>query len=160
MNYEELIVESLNELKQLEKKQKLARDEKRIRFLRLLKSGETKTQAEAGERVGWKLRQSQKIWALYRNGGLASVLEKTEKRGFGKLTSYQISQLNSYLEQFGAKTLEEIQQYLASSFGVRYSIGGLSDLCTRLKIKLKTARPVNYKKDEAEVAAYKKTLAV
>ena len=69
------------------------------------------------------------------------MLKKTEKRGFGKLTSYQVSRLNSYLEQVGAKSLREIQQYLAQSFGVQYTIGGLSDLCLRLKIKLKTARP-------------------
>ena len=160
MKYEELIGETLEQLENLEKKQKLVRDEKRIQFLRILKSGEASTQAAAGQIVGWKLRQAQKIWGLYRKAGLAGVLEKTEKRGFGKLTGFQISQLNRYLEQFGAGTLEEIQQYLAASFGVRYTIGGLSDLCLRLKIKLKTARPTNYKKDETEVAAYKKTLAV
>lgn len=159
MNYEELIGETIDELRKFEKRQKLVRDEKRIRFLRFLKSGEAKTQVAAGEMVGWKLRQSQKIWSLYRKRGLAGVLEKTEKRGFGKLSSYQISGLNRYLEQFGAKTLEEIQKYLSNSFGIKYTIGGLSDLCIRLKIKLKTARPSNYKKNEAEVAAYKKTLS-
>lgn len=48
MNYEELIGESFDELRKLEKRQKLARDEKRIRFLRYLKSGEAKTQVAAG----------------------------------------------------------------------------------------------------------------
>ena len=157
MNYQELIGETLEQLQKLEKRQKLVRNEKRVRFLRFLKSGEAPTQIEAGEMVGWKLRQAQKIWKLYREGGLAGVLEKTDNRGFGKLTSYQISQLNRYLEQFGAKSLQEIQRYIADSFGVRYTIGGLSDLCVRLKIKLKTARPVNYKQDAAEVAEYKKT---
>ncbi len=157
MNYQELIGETFEQLQNIEKKQKLVRNEKRVRFLRFLKSGEARTQIEAGKMVGWKLRQAQKIWRLYREGGLAGVLEKTDNRGFGKLTSYQISQLNRYLEQFGAKTLEEMRQYLADSLGVQYTIGRLSDLCVRLKIKLKTARPVNYKQDAAEVAAYKKT---
>lgn len=157
MNYQELIRETLEQLQKHEKQQKLVRNEKRVRFLRFLKSGEAKTQIEAGEMVGWKLRQAQKIWRLYREAGLSGVLEKTANRGFGRLSSYQISQLNRYLEQFGAQTLEEIRGYLSDSFGVRYTIGGLSDLCLRLKIKLKTARPVNYRQDAAEVAEYKKT---
>ncbi len=50
MNYENLIREDLEELKNIAKKQKLVRDEKRIQFLILLKSGEGKTQKAAGLR--------------------------------------------------------------------------------------------------------------
>jgi len=136
----------------------VSRNEKRIQFLKFLKNGEAKTQKEARGKVGWKVRQSQKIWQIYREGGLEAVMEKTEKRGFGKLTAVEISGLNRYLTEFGARTLAEIQQYLQAAFGVSYSIGGLSDLCIRLRIKLKTARPNNYQKNEAEVLTYKKTL--
>jgi transposase len=158
MNYEGLISEDLEKLKQIGKKQKLVRDEKRVQFLILLKSGEAKTQKEGGRQVGWKLRQSQKIWRIYREYGLAEVLEKKDKRGFGKLSSVEISHLNQYLREFGARSLAEIQRYLKESVGVEYTIGGVSDLCLRLKIKLKTARPSNYQKDAAQVSAYKKTL--
>jgi transposase len=157
MNYESLIREDLKKLKQIAKKQKLVRDEKRIQFLIWLKSGEAKTQKEAGRKVGWQLRQSQKIWRIYREDGVQGVLEKTERRGFGKLSSVEISRLNEYLREFGARSLAEIRQYLKQSAGVEYTIGGVSDLCLRLKIKLKTARPANYKKDVGAVQAYKKT---
>jgi transposase len=157
MNYESLIREDLEKLKQIAKKQKLVRDEKRIQFLIWLKSGEAKTQKEAGRKVGWQLRQSQKIWRIYREDGVQGVLEKTERRGFGKLSSVEISRLNEYLREFGARSLAEIRQYLKQSAGVEYTIGGVSDLCLRLKIKLKTARPANYKKDVGAVQAYKKT---
>lgn len=157
MNYENLISEDLEKLKQIGKKQKLVRDEKRIQFLILLKSGQAATQKEAGRQVEWKLRQSQKIWQKYRENGIEGVLEKTERRGFGKLSSAQISSLNRYLRQFGASSLAEIEQYLKESFGVQYTIGGVSNLCLRLRVKLKTARPANYKQDAAQVQAYKKT---
>ena len=157
MDYESLISEDLEKLKQIRKKQKLVRDEKRIQFLICLKSGEAKTQKEAGSKLGWKLRQSQKIWQMYRERGLEGVLEKTDKRGFGKLSSIEISRLNEYLREFGARSLAEIQQYVQKSFGVNYTIGGLSDLCIRLRVKLKTVRPSNYQKNEAEVKTYKKT---
>jgi transposase len=157
MKYEELIAEELEELRALEKKQKLVQFEKRVRFLMALKSGAAKTQKAAGSQVGWQVRQSQKIWQRYRERGLAGVLEKSERRGFGKLSSVEISQLNEYLREFGAQSLAEIQSYLETTCGVSYTIGGVSDLCIRLQIKLKTARPSNYAKDERAVSRYKKT---
>lgn len=159
MNYAELITESEAELKQIEKRQKLVQFQKRIQFLRLLKSQQASTQETAGNAVGWQLRQSQKIWQLYRKAGVEGVLHKPKRWGFGKLSSQQIAQLQNYLAQFGGYSLLEIGHYLEQSFGVVYSTSGVSALCCRLKIKLKTARPSNAKKDEAKVATYKKTLA-
>lgn len=159
MNYEEIITESEEELKEIEKKQKLVQLEKRVRFLRYLKSGKAKTQEEAGEKVGWKLRQSQKVWKLYREGRLEAVLFKPKRWGFGKLSSHQIAELQKYLKEFGADNLQEVCQYLEQGFGVIYTESGVSALCMRLKIKLKTARPSNAKKDVEKVERYKKTLA-
>ena len=159
MNYAELITESQEELQQIEKRQKLVQFQKRIRFLLLLKSQRVSTQEEAGKGVGWQLRQSQKIWQVYREGGLSAVLYKPKRWGFGKLSSSQIAQLQNYLEEFGGYSLLEIGDYLEQSFGVVYSTSGISTLCCRLKIKLKTARPSNAKKDQAKVETYKKTLA-
>ena len=73
MNYAETITESEGELKRIGKKQKLVQLEKRVRFLLGLKSGDAKTQEEAGARVGWKLRQSQKIWKLYRDSRFVTI---------------------------------------------------------------------------------------
>jgi len=158
MKYDQLIGEELEQLREIQSKQKLVQFEKRVQFLIALKSGAAKTQKAAGSQLGWQLRQSQKIWQLYREQGLAGVLEKSRRHGFGKLSSVQISRLNEYLRQFGARSLAEIQHYIQESFGINYTIGGLSDLCLRLRIKLKTARPSNYQKNEAEVLTYKKTL--
>ena len=64
MDYAQIITESEAELKELEEGQKLVQFQKRVRFLLLLKSGAAKTQETAGVMVGWKKRQSQKIWQL------------------------------------------------------------------------------------------------
>ncbi len=159
MNYAEIITESEEELKQIEKKQKLAQLEKRVRFLLLLKSRVSKTQADAGEKVGFRLRQSQKIFKLYRDGGLSAVLYKPKRWGFGKLSSHQLAELQTYLKEFGSDSLLEVSQYLEQSFGVSYTQAGVSALCIRLKIKLKTARPSNAKKDIEKAERFKKTLA-
>ena len=158
MNYAELITESEDQLKQIEKRQKLVQFQKRIHFLHLLKSQQASTQEAAGKAVGWQLRQSQKIWQLYRKGGVDGVLYKSKGWGFGKLSSQQIAQLQNYLAEFGGYSLHEISSYLEQSFGVVYSTSGVSALCCRLKIKLKSARPSNAKKDAAKVETYKKTL--
>lgn len=160
MNYAELIVESEAELTELENKQKLVQFQKRLGFLRLLKSGEAKTQAKAGIMVGWRLRQSQKIWHLYRTGGTSLVLQKNARWQTGKLTNQQRRQLSEQLAAIGgAASLAQVQNHIAETFGAHYTIGGVSGLCQRLHIKLKTARPVNVKKDEARAAEYKKTSA-
>lgn len=160
MDYAELIVETETQLKELETRQKLVQFQKRMRFLWLLKSAGATTQEKAGAQVGWKLRQSQKIWALYRTGGVSRVLQKNANWQTGKLSPAQLAQLNADLAmQGGAASLAAVQEHIKTKFGVSYTVGGASDLCQRLKIKLNTARPVNLKKDEAQVAGYKKTLA-
>jgi len=160
MNYVEIITEEVEELQQLLKQQKAVRYEKRVRFLYLLKTAQAKTQKAAGEQVGWKLRQSQKIWQQYREAGLAAVLEVPRKDSLGNLSSLEIARLLRYLDEFGFRTLEEAQSYIKQAFGTSYTIGGVSWLFKRLQVKLKTARPSNVKKDERRVEAYKKTLAV
>ena len=159
MNYHALISETEDELTEFEKKQKLVQFQKRIHFLQYLKNGAAKTQARAGEMVGWKLRYSQHLWKLYRTGGIEKLLEKPRHYPLAKLSSRQIAELQSYLREFGASTLDEAGNYIKQAFGVSYTRGGVSILCRRLRIKLKTARPSNEKKDEAEVIEYKKTLA-
>jgi transposase len=157
MNYEEIIKESIEQLQVHAKKQKKARYEKRYRFLILLKSGKAKTQKEAGELVGWKLRNSQKIWQLYQEQGLDGLAEPEQMGGFGNLSSQEIARLLRYLDEFGFDSLKDAQKYISQSFGVSYTIGGVSWLFQRLKVKLKTTRPSNANKDEELVVAYKKT---
>ncbi len=159
MNYAEIITETAEELERVKKKQKLVQFQNRARFLLLLKSSLAPTQAEAGAAVGWKLRQSQKIWRLYSAGGLAEVLRKPQRWGFGKLSSHEIARLQNYTAQFGADSLSEVREYIEQACGVSYTLGGVSALCGRLKIKLKTARPSNAKKDMVKVEAYKKPSA-
>lgn len=158
MNYSEIISETESALQELENAQKLVQFQKRVRFLRLLKSGEAATQKQAGEIVGWKLRQAQQIWQLYRGQGVAGVLRKPERWSFGKLSSRQLAHLQRYLAEFGANSLAEAKALIEQMYGVCYTESGVCVLFQRLRIKLKTARPSNTKKDESAAIGYKKTL--
>ena len=160
MNYSEIITETETQLQELEKKQKLVQFQKRLAFLRLLKSGDATTQKQAGEAAGLKLRQSQQVWQLYRSGGLSTVLRKPQRFGFGKLSSQQIAQLQNYALEFGVDSLAQVCRLIQEQFGVYYTQAGVCLLFKRLRIKLKTARPSNQKKDESVSIGYKKTLAI
>lgn len=157
MKYADKIEESIEFLLEEEKKRGNALNRDRCRFLRLLKTGECNTQAAAGAAVGLCERHSQRLWHSYRQQGFEGLMQKPAQRGFGKLTSQQISLLRQFLHDDQAQTLSDIQAYLSGSLGVEYTIGGVSDLCKRLKIKRKSGRPVNVRQKPGAVELFKKT---
>lgn len=158
MDYVEFIKESETDLLTLEKREKNAMRRDRIRFIRMLKTGDFRSQSAAGTSIGLGERQSQRLWSSYVKGGLSSLLSTYAERWWGKLSSVQISQLRSFLLSDQAQTLADIQAYLAGNLGVKYSISGVSDLCKRLKIKAKTGRPVNVRQKPGSVDDFKKNL--
>ena len=156
MNYDTKIHESIDYLLEQERKSSLALVGDRVRFIRLLKSGEAKTQSTAGQVIGLCERQSQRLWRIYQQEGLAGLQTKPAWGYWGKLSSIQIRQLRQFLLDDQAETLADIQAYLKKNLGVSYTIGGVSDLCKRLKIKLKTGRPVNVRQQPGAVEEFKK----
>lgn len=156
MDYGAKIIETTEFLLEQEKKISLAIVRDRVRFIRLLKSGEARTQSAAGKVIGLCERQSQRLWRIYQQEGLAGLQKKPAWGYWGKLSSIQIAHLRQFLLDDQAETLADIQTYLQNNLGVRYTIGGVSDLCKRLKIKLKTGRPVNVRQQPGAVADFKK----
>jgi len=157
MKYASKIAESVEYLQEAERKRGRAQDRDRLRFLRLLKSGEARSQAAAGAAIGLCERHSQRLWHIYQTGGLEALMKKPVRRSWGKLDSFQISQLRQYLLDNQAQTLADIQAYLAGSLGVQYTIGGASDLCKRLKIKRKRGRPVHVQQQPGAIDSFKKS---
>ena len=157
MDYEKLIEESVQELIAFEEKQKQALIRDRVRFVRVLKTGQAKSQRLAGEQIGLKERQSQRLWHTYRQEGIQGLLTYPYQGTFGKLSTQQLSQLRNYLKTDSVDTLKHAQNYIADAFGVNYTIAGISVLFQRLKIKLKTGRPTNVRQDQVAKEAFKKT---
>lgn len=157
MDYSLKIHEELAQLQTLEKQQTKAQLRDYVRFLRVLKSGDCTTQAQAAQQVNLSLRQAQRLWQAYQTQGLASLLTARKATYFGKLSTTQISHLRRFLLDDQAQTLADIQAYLKGSLGVEYTIGGVFDLCKRLKIKAKTGRPVHAHQAPGAREAYKKS---
>ena len=158
MKYEVKIKEELAVLQTLEKEQNKGQFRDYVRFFRLLKSGECSSQAAASQRINLSLRQAQRIWKTYQEKGLESLLQPRRATYLGKLSTIQISQLRQFLLADQAQTLADIQAYLAGSLGVEYTIGGVFDLCKRLKIKSKTGRPVHSGQTPGAMESFKKSL--
>jgi transposase len=157
LNYKELIKESQSELEKLEREQKLSRFRDYVRYLRYLKEGTAKSQTESGSLIGLKARQSQNIWRIYKAQGLSYLLKEHRRGQVGQLSYVQISQLQSLLrDSKTALTQQQIADWIDSSFGVQYTQGGISVLFKRLKIKLKTGRPVNVRQKEGDIEDFKK----
>jgi transposase len=157
MDYAKLIKETVEALLEVEQQQKQALLRDRVRFIRILKAGEVKSQRLAGEQIGLKERQSQRLWHTYRTKGIEGLLAYPYKGTFGKLSTTQVSRLRSYLKTDSVDTLKQAQTFLQKAFGVDYTLAGISLLFKRLKIKLKTGRPTNIRQDQAEKQAFKKT---
>ena len=154
MNYAILITESVAFLQSQERLAGKAQVRDRIRFLRVLKTGQAKSQSAAGLPIGIATRQSQRLWQTYQQKGFSGLLTTHYEHSFGKLSAHQLSQLFTFLGSDQAGKLEDVQAFIRTAFGVNYSLSGISKLFTRLKI----GRPSNGRKDAAQEEAFKKTL--
>jgi transposase len=85
------------------------------------------------------------------------LLGANRKSYFGKLSSGQLSRLRSFLKTDQADTLRSVQQWLVTQEQVMYSLGGISLLFKRLKIKSKTGRPGHVRQDKEGLEVFKKT---
>lgn len=136
MGYSTEIKETLAELDELERSTKDLKARDRIRFLGYLKSGQAQSQQQAGELLGIGLRQSQRLWRRYREKGLADMLQPAGPRYAGKLTAEQKAELSHHFKKDDMVSLEQARRWIEERYRVHYTIGGVSALFKRLKIKL------------------------
>ncbi len=160
-DYTTVIVESVDDLLSLERAESVARFRDYIRFIRYLKDGTATTQIGSGALIGLKARQSQNLWALYKRKGLTYLLTERRVGGIGHLSYTQISYLQSFLRESETPLTQiQIATWLSDSFGVQFTQSGISKLFSRLKLKLKTGRPVNIRQKEGDVEDFKKNLTI
>jgi transposase len=157
IDYPRMIKETAKALRRLEKQQSKAFVRDRIRFLWLLKSGRCSSQSEAGELIGIRPRSSQRLWQQYQKCGIGALLTYPYKGTTCRLSDDQREKLKAYLAEDQVQFLHEARAYIQQHFHVRYSMGGLHKLFERLKVKKKTGRPTNYRKDEKGAARFKKS---
>lgn len=156
MDYQVEILESGDYLRKLEHATKDLKARDRVRFIRFLKVGKAMTQEQAGALIGLRVRQSQRLWKQYREEGVSKLCQNNYVGGQAKLSRTEQEQFRERLRDDDIGTLERARRYLKEEFSVDYTIGGVSYLFRRMKVKLKTGRPSNVKQSQEEMEEFAK----
>ncbi|MCU7547725.1 winged helix-turn-helix domain-containing protein [Chitinophagaceae bacterium LB-8] len=159
LDYRKAIKESEQQLLTLERRQTKALLRDRMRFLRLLKSGECTSQAQAGKLIGLGLRGAEKLWKKYSQGGVNALLSYPYQGRKEKISEAQKQQLKAELAKDQSQSLAQVGQYVEQQCGVHYTTPGIYYMLKRLKVKKKTGRPVYHDKDAKGERAFKKKLS-
>jgi transposase len=142
LDYRKAIKESEQKLFTLEPSQTKALLRDRMRFLRLLKSGECTSQAQAGRVIGLKLRASEKLWRKYREEGVEGLLTYPYRGKPEKIPQAVKQELSQELSTDQIQSLEQVQHFIEEKSGVHYTIAGIHYVLERMQVKKKTGRPV------------------
>lgn len=156
LDYGVEVKQSEEELKRLLKTEDRALQRRRLRFLLLLKSGKCSSQAQAGAAIGLQHRGAQKLWQLYSKEGMAGVLRPPGSGRPSKLSGEAKATLDTALAQSKLSTLRQAAGLLHQNHGISISVQGVHYYFKAQKIKKKTGRPSNVRKDEEGAEAFKK----
>lgn len=156
------VKESLDDLAERLRQAKLPTNKERLQVLYWLKQENAPSISAIAQAVG-KHRNTLQTWlSLYRNGGVAAMLEiKKSPGGVRVIPQWAETALAKRLQEpeHGFKSYGQVQQWLAEKLGVEAEYHAVYQMTRyRLKSKLKVARPQNRKQDTEQRAAFKQTL--
>ena len=156
------VKESLDDLAERLRQAKLPTDKERLQVIYWLKQENAPSISAIAQAVG-KHRNTLQTWlSLYRDGGIAAMLEiKKSPGGVRVIPQWAETALAHRLQEpeHGFKSYGQVQQWLAEKLGVEAEYHAVYQMTRyRLKAKLKVARPQNRKQDAEQRAAFKQTL--
>ena len=129
----------------------------RVQALWLLRSGERRV-GEVADVMGVDYRTVQRWVGWYRTGGMAAV-RSHRLGGPGqppRLTGEQQEEVAHEVETGRFRNAAAIRTWIAETFGVTYSEGGMYGLLARLRCGPKVPRPLHEKANLEEQEAWKK----
>ena len=141
LDYDALINESAQHLLQLERQHRHSPIRPRIQMLRLLKTGTARSRRALAATLGFSERQLHRWFETYRKNGLQALLNYQAPPGAKeRITPQALEALDKAMKTGRIATLKQAQAFLSKHYRIHYTVGGLSDLFKRYKIKLKTGR--------------------
>ena len=158
-NYDAIIQESTEELARLSRQHRHSVAGTRLSMLKKLKSGEARSLSVVAQQLGYSLRQCQRWFKAYRQGGLSVLLAASRQ---GKTSAERMNEaawtaLNEALRAGEIATYAQARA-LVAKYGVTYKDdSSLLKLFKRYQIKAKVGRPCHEKADVEQQTAFKKT---
>lgn len=129
----------------------------RLHALWLLRAGHRLS--ETARLVGVHYVTLQTWVAWYRHGGLAEVRQHHNGGRQGRasyLSPAQLAQLAAHAQVGDFRTAQDVQEWLRTTCGVAYSLGGVYNLLARVRWKPKVPRPQSVTTSPAVQEAWKK----
>jgi transposase len=158
--YPLVIAEDLAELARRERALRGRPTQARVRLLRLLKERRAASLLAAAPLVGYSVRQVNRWWQAYRQGGLAGLLAEPPRPGKrSRLTPEAWAGLEAEMVAGRIGTLAEARHYLHEHWGIVYrSLNGVWWQLQRRRARPKTGRRRHRRANPAEQQAYKRRL--
>jgi transposase len=158
VRYPMVIQEDVAELARQERALRGRPTQARVRLLRLLKEGRAQSLLAAAPLVGYSVRQVNRWWDVYRQGGLARLLEQPPRSGKrSRLTAEAWAGLEAEMVAGRIGTLQEARHYLHEQWRIVYqSLNGVWWQLHRRRAKPKTGRRRHRRANPAEQEAYKR----
>jgi transposase len=94
----------------------------------------------------------------YQGGGINELITDHHKGSYAKLTTAELTELDSHLQKDTYLTVEGIIVHVKKAYGVLYSISGMTDLLHRLKFTYKKSKLVPAKADRKKQEAFLENL--
>ena len=155
------IKESVSELKTLLSKKSTLKEEKRLKSLLLIKTGEFETRQQVADSVCVHIRALERWISNYKDGGIDQMItEKPKNKGSKIITSEMHTALLSRVNDPNNPFLGywDAQDWIKKEFGIDVKYQRIREyLIQHFKTKLKTPRKSHYKKDDAAEKAFLKT---
>lgn len=130
------ITEPLETLLSLEETYLGKAQETRIRMLRLLKEYPSMPLSEVGSLVGCSERSVHRWLKMYYQEGIDALLQITGEEPRARVNKEVLEELRQQLRSGNMASLNEVQGWLKSSYGVEYSLKGVANLLqNRLKAR-------------------------
>lgn len=159
--YQLEIKESVKDLKQLLRQQKIVSSKERIQLLYLLKTQQAKTVEDAARLLGRHRITLQKWLRRYRDSGLDGLLESKTRFGRPRAipTWAEVALLKRLQERQGFDGYQEICDWLETHLGIKAKYKTVHQLVHyRLQSSPKIPRPVSNEQSKERTVAFKKTL--
>ena len=146
---------SAKEITKLERTHRSLRDKRqadRIKAVIALAKGWSA--AQIAEILLFDEKTSRHYFDRYQQGGIDALLDDNYSGAEPKLTEQQMSELDDYLEEHLLPDAKSVIAHIVRTYGVRYSVSGVTDLLHRLEFSYKKPTHVPGKQDPQKQQAF------
>lgn len=144
--------EKIAELEKLHRSLRDKRQADRVKAVIALSKGWSASQV--AEILLFDEKTSRHYFDRYQQGGITALLDDNYTGAEPKLNEYQMSELDSYLQEHILPDAKAVIAYIYKQYGVRYTVSGVTCLLHRLGFSYKKPAHVPGKQDPVKQQAF------